>query len=215
MLRRILVPVDFSTASARALAVARDYAPEGAIIRLLHVLNPSQLAEDSANPVINPMHAREIQTEAEHQALEKLRTWMREGEETAIEVGSAAEKISEHADDWGADLIAMGTRGRTGLSHFLQGSATEWLVRHARQPVLAVHYARMTFVHHVRCERVTIDTALWFENGRQRHLDGVVIAEVKQERLSRESDFMKLMQERRLLPLSISKRAAAASALYQ
>lgn len=73
------------------------------------------------------------------------------------------------------------------------------------QPVLAVHYARMTFVHNVRCERVTIDTALWFENGQQRHLDGVVIAEVKQDRLSRESDFMKLMQERRLLPLSISK----------
>lgn len=73
------------------------------------------------------------------------------------------------------------------------------------EPVLAVHYARMTFVHPVRCERVTIDTSLWFENGKQRRLDGVIIAEVKQDRLSRESDFMKLMQERRLLPLSISK----------
>lgn len=73
------------------------------------------------------------------------------------------------------------------------------------EPVLAVHYARMTFVHTVRCERLTIDTSLWFENGKQRRLDGVIIAEVKQDRLSRESDFMKLMQERRLLPLSISK----------
>jgi hypothetical protein len=72
-------------------------------------------------------------------------------------------------------------------------------------PVLAVHYTRMTFVHRVRCERVTIDTSLWFENGQQRRLDGVIIAEVKQDRLSRESDFIKLMQERRLAPLSISK----------
>lgn len=139
MLRFILVPVDFSTPSARALAVARDYRCEGSTIRLLHVINPSELAADTADPVINPMHAQEIRREAEAAALERLREWAREGEEVAVEIGSAAEKISVHADRWGADLIAMGTRSRSGLSQFLHGSATEWLVRHAKQPVLAVH----------------------------------------------------------------------------
>lgn len=139
MLKRILVPVNFSSASARALAVARDFRPENAVIRLLYVLDPSEIAEATASPAINPMHAREERSKAEAGAMEKLRTWVREGEEVAIEVGGAADKISEHADAWGADLIAMGTRSRSGLQQFLHGSATEWLVRHARQPVLAVH----------------------------------------------------------------------------
>ncbi|MEX0730742.1 MAG: universal stress protein [Aquisalimonadaceae bacterium] len=139
MLRRILVPVNFSTASARAVAVARDYRPENATIRLLYVLNPSEIAAATASPTINPMHARDERSKAEKEAMEKLQGWARKGEEVAVEVGSAADKISAHADQWGADLIAMGTRSRTGLSQFLHGSATEWLVRHAKQPVLAVH----------------------------------------------------------------------------
>lgn len=139
MLRRILVPVNFTPASARAVAVARDYRPADATIRLLCVINPSDIASATANPAINPMHAREERSKAEGEALEKLNAWARDGEEVAVEIGSTAEKISEHANHWQADLIAMGTRGRTGLSQFLHGSATEWLVRHAKQPVLAVH----------------------------------------------------------------------------
>lgn len=139
MLRRILVPVDFSPASARALAVARDYCPPGATVRLLHVLSPSQLAADSSNPGSSPVHAREVREQAEQSAAQRLQGWAREQEETAIEIGNAPEKISEHADRWEADMIVMGTRSRTGLAHFLHGSATEWLVRHAKQPVLAVH----------------------------------------------------------------------------
>lgn len=138
MLQRILVPVNFTTASARALAVTRAYHP-GATIRLLYVVNPSDIASATANPVINPTHAREERNKAEGAARQKLETWQRDGEEMAVEVGSPADKIIEHADRWGADLIAMGTRSRTGLQQFLHGSATEWLVRHARQPILVVH----------------------------------------------------------------------------
>ncbi len=138
MVQRILVPVNFSTASARALAVTRDYHPN-ATIRLLYVVNPSDIASAAANPAINATHARDEREKAEHVAHQKLEGWQRDGEELAVEVGSAAEKISEHADRWGADLIAMGTRSRTGLQQFLHGSATEWLVRHARQPILVVH----------------------------------------------------------------------------
>lgn len=138
MLQRILVPVNFTTASARALAVARDYHPE-ATIRLLYIINPSDIASGTANPVINPTHARDERSKAEQGALEKLERWKRDGEEAAVEVGNAAEKISEHAQQWRADLIAMGTRSRTGIQQFLHGSATEWLVRHANQPILVVH----------------------------------------------------------------------------
>ena len=143
MLKRILVPVDFSSASAHALAVARDYRPEGATIRLLYVLSPSKLASETANPVINPMHAKDIRNGAEQEATAKIRRWAYQDEEIAVEIGSAPEKINEHADGWNADMIVMGTRSRSGIAQFLHGSATEWLVRHARQPVLAVHEIEM------------------------------------------------------------------------
>ncbi|WP_290635803.1 universal stress protein [Aquisalimonas sp.] len=138
MLQRILVPVNFTTASARALAVTRDYHPQ-ATIRLLYIVNPSDIASATANPVINPTHANDERSKAEQEARQKLEAWKHDDEEIAVEVGSAAEKISEHAEHWGADLIAMGTRSRTGLQQFLHGSATEWLVRHANQPILVVH----------------------------------------------------------------------------
>jgi nucleotide-binding universal stress UspA family protein len=38
----------------------------------------------------------------------------------------------------GVDLIVMATHGRTGIAHFLLGSTTEKVVRHARCPVLTV-----------------------------------------------------------------------------
>ncbi len=138
MLQRILVPVNFTTASARALAVTRDYHPE-ATVRLLYVVNPSDIASATANPAINPTHARDERTKAEQEANRKLERWRRDEEELAVVVGSPAETISEHAKQWNADLIAMGTRSRTGLQQFLHGSATEWLVRHADQPILVVH----------------------------------------------------------------------------
>lgn len=139
MLKRILVPVNFSTASARAVAVARDFRPDSATLRLLYVVDPSEIAQATADPSINPMHAKDERGKAEAVARKKLNGWVRDGEEIAVEVGSAPEKIRAHADEWGADVIAMGTRGRSGLQQFLHGSATEWLVRHAKQPVLVVH----------------------------------------------------------------------------
>ncbi len=138
MQQRILVPVNFTTASARALAVTRAYHPE-AIIRLLYVVNPSDIASATANPVINPTHARDERSKAEEEASQKLAAWKRDAEELVVAVGSPAETISEQAKQWQADLIAMGTRSRTGFQQFLHGSATEWLVRHADQPVLVVH----------------------------------------------------------------------------
>jgi len=139
MAHRILVPVNFSAASGCAVAVARNFFAGAATIRLLYVIAPSELASATANPTINPMHAREERSKAEALITEKMAKWARGNEETAVEIGNAAEKISVHADEWNADLIVMGTRSRSGLAQFLHGSATEWLVRHARQPVMAVH----------------------------------------------------------------------------
>jgi nucleotide-binding universal stress UspA family protein len=57
---------------------------------------------------------------------------------TDVREGSPSEVILAYADEHDADLIAMGTRGRTGLDRYLLGSTTERTVRRSDVPVLAV-----------------------------------------------------------------------------
>lgn len=52
--------------------------------------------------------------------------------------GFPKEEILNTAKEWEADVIIMGTHGRTGLSHFFNGSIAEHVVRHACVPVLIV-----------------------------------------------------------------------------
>ncbi|WP_038052231.1 universal stress protein [Thioalkalivibrio sp. ALJ1] len=143
MLQRVIIAVDFSPASAAALAVARQHCP-GATKRLLYVMKPAEVAKSSAAGAFSgagssPLNAKAMRDSAEEQVRAQLQQWAEEGDEVAIVFGSAAEEISRHAEEWGADMIVMGTRGRSQISNMLTGSATEWLVRHARLPVLVVH----------------------------------------------------------------------------
>ena len=69
-----------------------------------------------------------------------------------------------------------------------------------------INFSRITFVHSINKERLTIDMDLTFENKeRSGDLKEIVIAEVKQERMSRSSDFMKIAKELHILPVRISK----------
>ncbi|MDS0258156.1 universal stress protein [Haloarcula sp. S1CR25-12] len=58
--------------------------------------------------------------------------------ETAVLNGDPYKRIREYADEQDADLIVMGTHGRTGVDRYLLGSVTEKVVRTADQPVLTV-----------------------------------------------------------------------------
>lgn len=60
---------------------------------------------------------------------------------TALRRGRPAEAILGYAADRDADLIAMGTHGRTGLDRFPLGSTAERVVRHADVPVVTVPLA--------------------------------------------------------------------------
>jgi nucleotide-binding universal stress UspA family protein len=55
-----------------------------------------------------------------------------------VRMGHVAQTIVDYAKDVGADLIVMGTHGRTGLAHFIIGSVAERVVRMAPCPVLTV-----------------------------------------------------------------------------
>lgn len=52
--------------------------------------------------------------------------------------GLPKDEILATAEKWGADLIIIGTHGRTGIAHLLLGSIAEYVVRHATVPVMVV-----------------------------------------------------------------------------
>lgn len=52
--------------------------------------------------------------------------------------GNPSEDIIKTSETWSADLIVMGTHGRTGLKHLLMGSTSEYIVRHSKIPVMVV-----------------------------------------------------------------------------
>jgi len=69
-----------------------------------------------------------------------------------------------------------------------------------------INFSRITFVHKTQKERLTIDINLTFENEKSSgDLKQIVIAEVKQEKMSRSSDFMKIAKEMSILPIRLSK----------
>jgi hypothetical protein len=98
------------------------------------------------------------------------------------------------------------------LSRVLSAEQQEFLADKARdfpqnlQPSLSTFFNRITLVSKSHRERVTLDVMIQFKNeNREKNLDEVVIAEVKQEQHYYDSAFKKLMQHERIFPAQISK----------
>jgi nucleotide-binding universal stress UspA family protein len=135
-----LVAYDFTELSERALEwAARLARGSGASLLLLHVyvLPLPAMPTDPVTVAVNAPTAEQLQ------ALEaRLQTAARDhGLDPRVEVAlgvSAGAVIVERAEALGADLIALGTHGRRGLSRLVLGSVAEYVVRHARCPVLTV-----------------------------------------------------------------------------
>ena len=93
-----------------------------------------------------PPHPTVVRQDHNEEALTQLRDLMPAafhgnwGAELAA--GHPAETIVRVAQERAADLIVMGTHGRTGLQHVLLGSVAEKVVRLAPCPVLTVRYGR-------------------------------------------------------------------------
>jgi len=78
-----------------------------------------------------------------------------------------------------------------------------------------INFSRITLVHKTQKERLTIDINLTFENEKlSGDLKQIVIAEVKQEKMSRSSDFMKIAKEMSILPIRLSKYCMSTLQLY-
>lgn len=145
-LKRVLVPVDFSTCSKKALAYAVPFAKQfGAEIVIAYVVQPyipvPEMAAVDTEAILAQM--RESGNE-----LEKLRLSITADVKikTLLRVGHPAQEIVKAAEELDVDLILLSTHGRTGLGRVFFGSVAEHITRYARCQVLTVREREHEFV---------------------------------------------------------------------
>jgi nucleotide-binding universal stress UspA family protein len=140
---RILVPVDFSEQSGRALDCAKTLADKfSASLHLLTVVpdpftlpNPSEWYVPAPGGYVEGLRR---DAEAHLNGLLKPDEHKRFDAHEAVLFGDASDKILEYVGIERIDLIVMGTHGRGGVAHALLGSVAERVVRAAPCPVLTV-----------------------------------------------------------------------------
>ena len=137
-LNSILVPIDFSRISQKALDYAVPLAKQfGAKITLLHAIEPPPYSIDLTYvPMGEGFPTGPMKKELDALAKKVIEPELLK--DVIVEVGTAFEVITNVARDFKADLIVITTHGRTGLKHVFMGSTAERVVRHAPCPVLVV-----------------------------------------------------------------------------
>jgi nucleotide-binding universal stress UspA family protein len=140
-LRRILVPIDFSPESLKTIRYAKRLSERfGAKLHLVHVLTPLTSAVVPRRMPLPSISSEQLAADAAKRLRElaaefSLPTRPRP---YSVATGRIADEISKAARVTRAELIAIATRGYTGLKRAFLGSTTETVVRNAPCPVLVV-----------------------------------------------------------------------------
>jgi nucleotide-binding universal stress UspA family protein len=140
-INRILCPVDFSEFSLPALEhslrLARWF---DARVEVLHVIPFLPLAMGGGAVPYSPEEIRARREGAQREMADLVAPLLGEGVpiETKLLEGGAWRVILDETAAWPADLLVMGTHGRSGFEQLLLGSVTEKVLRRATCPVLTV-----------------------------------------------------------------------------
>jgi nucleotide-binding universal stress UspA family protein len=145
-IHRILIAVDDSPYSDQAVSYGVLLAKNlGSKITLVHVDEIPISSPYSADPLLNesPIMIPElmhIQEEASKALFKKLEDKFGQIVKlsTVTKIGRAQDEILAVADECKADMIILGTHGRTGFDHFISGSVSESVARKAKCPVLII-----------------------------------------------------------------------------
>ena len=141
----LLVPHDFSGDADAALDAAVELAMRlGASLHLLHVYQQPVDVLSPYGVAVPPNVGPELRSAALRR-LEQLAARISGLQvESHVAEGPPALAIAEQARELGADLVVMGTHGRTGLRHLLLGSVAERTMRAAHCPVLTVKKSELS-----------------------------------------------------------------------
>ena len=137
-IKRILIAVDSGKTS---IQVARDgfqlSQQLNEEVALLTVIDGTAIIDDSEMEAFNlDDFIKNDVKEKQKMLVDKLF----EGRDvvTFIEQGHVHDTILQVAEKWEADLIVLGTQGRTGLSHLIMGSVAESVIRQSKKPLFVV-----------------------------------------------------------------------------
>jgi len=149
LIKTILFPTDFSqgarAAMDHAVSLARDY---NARLILLYVIQDISIAEWY---IPSSLSVTDLVEDMQKSAWKEMDKWGAEVSSKVKEVEKMVERgvpfveIIKTAKEKEADLIVIGTHGRTGIDHMLFGSTAEKVVRKAPCPVLTVRIAGKEF----------------------------------------------------------------------
>jgi len=148
-IKTILFPTDFSqgarAAMDHAISLARDY---NARLILLYVIQDISIAEWY---IPSSLSVADLVEDMQKSAWKEMDKWAEEVSTRVKDVekmvvrGVPFAEIIKTARDKNADMIVIGTHGRTGIDHILFGSTAEKVVRKAACPVLTVRIAGKEF----------------------------------------------------------------------
>ena len=142
MYKKILVPLDGSPLAEAVLPHAEALAKsEHAEIIILRVPNVPVSEFLSRDPMIAEMIHDDMEKESEEYVHNKVAALEKENiKVTGItKDGPVPDTILAVADETHADIIAMSTHGRTGVSRRLMGSVADKIIHHAHIPVMLIH----------------------------------------------------------------------------
>ena len=142
MIRRILYPSDFSSASRPAFTKAIELAKQNrAQVIVAHVLAPILPVADG---YVAPQMYAQMEAASRKHGKKQLDTLIARAKRAGVRAaglsleGVASDRIVRAARARHADVIVMGTHGRTGLSRLFLGSVASRVVSQASCPVLTV-----------------------------------------------------------------------------
>lgn len=141
MFKKILVPVDGSATSTKAVDLALRMAQDDqASVRLLHCIDDTSFLD-----------AYEYSSELIQQARQAGQKILNDGQAAAKKLGVNADtllleragqrlghSVADAVGGWGADLVVVGSHGRRGIGRLLLGSGSEQILRDSPVPVLLV-----------------------------------------------------------------------------
>jgi len=137
---KILIAVDSSSFSIKAAKAGFALAGKlNAAIGIVYVIDQSKEVVNIDLGIL-PEDAEMVLTRKAEETISQL-IKMFDGKSEVLHFmpeGDPEKEILRIAGEWQADIIVMGTHGRTGLSHLLMGSIAEHIIRHATIPVMVI-----------------------------------------------------------------------------
>jgi len=141
-IQKILVPIDFSDYSKKALQYSIDFAKQfNAEIILVYVIEPLMYPADlSMGQMVIPQSTVNLseKSKIELELLAKNEIGDQLNFDVIVKTGKPFIEIIETASETDSDLIIISTHGHTGVEHLLFGSTSEKVVRKAPCPVLTL-----------------------------------------------------------------------------